>query len=89
MSERWEPLDREPVSVYPPFVSYPGDGYRHESFEERQAALLAVLEGVELGAYDEHLVRWIAAWNVTVAAGLVSLLGRVRQTAAHPGGESR
>lgn len=85
MSERWEPLDREPVSVYPPFVSYTGEGYRHESFEERQAAL----EGVELGVYDEHLVRWITAWNVTVTAGLVPLMGRVHQTAAHPGGESR
>ncbi|MEO7194994.1 MAG: hypothetical protein ABIZ05_09245 [Pseudonocardiaceae bacterium] len=89
MIERWEPLDREPVSVYPPFVSYPGERYRHESFEERRAALLAELEGVELGVYDEHLVRWIAAWNVTVAAGLVSLMGRVRQAGAHLGGGAR
>jgi hypothetical protein len=90
MSEPLAPLDREPVSVHAPFVSYPGQGYRHEPFKERRAALLAALDGVALGVYDEHFVRWLAAWDVTVVGGLVSLLRRTRHTAAHPsGGESR
>ena len=90
MGEHLGPLDREPVSVHAPFISYPGGRYRHEPFKERQAALLAALDGVALGVYDEYLVRWLAGWDVTVAAGLVSLLCRVRHTAAHPsGGEPR
>ncbi|MBV9160073.1 MAG: hypothetical protein JO281_00640 [Pseudonocardiales bacterium] len=93
MSEPLAPLDREPVSVHAPFVSYPGGGYRHESFEERRTALLAALDGVALGVYDERIVRWLSGWDVPVVAGLVSLLGRARHTAtqrAHrDGGESR
>lgn len=37
---RWTlaPLNREPVSVHVPFVSYPSGQYRHEHAEERGAA---------------------------------------------------
>jgi hypothetical protein len=86
------PLDREPVSVHAPFVSYPGGQYRHESAQERQAALLAALHGVQLGAYDRRVVHWLAGWDVPVVAAVVSLLWRVRQAAGQArwgGGESR
>ncbi|MGH3754144.1 MAG: hypothetical protein ACRDRP_15905 [Pseudonocardiaceae bacterium] len=86
MGEPLVPLDREPVSVHAPFVSYPSGGYRHEPVEERRAALLAALDGVVLGVYDDRIVRWLAGWDVPVVAALVSLLCRARHTAAHRGG---
>ncbi|MGH3427914.1 MAG: hypothetical protein ACRDQZ_10175 [Mycobacteriales bacterium] len=93
MGEHLGPLDREPVSVHAPFVSFPGGGYRHEPFEERRAALLAALDGVALGAYDERIVSWLAGWDVPVVAAIVSLLRRARhaatQRAHRGGGESR
>ncbi|MGH3868251.1 MAG: hypothetical protein ACRDQ4_19460 [Pseudonocardiaceae bacterium] len=88
MSEHLAPLDREPVSVHAPFVSYPGGQYRHEPADERREALLAALDGVQLGAYDKRIVSWLAGWDVPVVAALVSLLCRARHTdrRAHPGG---
>ncbi|MGH3754888.1 MAG: hypothetical protein ACRDRP_19760 [Pseudonocardiaceae bacterium] len=87
------PLEREPVSVHAPFVSYPGGQYRHESPEERRTALLTALDGVELGAYDERILRWLAADEVSTVATVVSLLWRARHAAAQQarrdGGESR
>ncbi len=94
MREPLAPLDREPVSVHAPFVCYPGGQYRHEDPKERRAALLAALDGVQLGAYDERIVRWLAGWEVPTVATVVSLLWRARHTAAarqtrRGGGESR
>jgi hypothetical protein len=94
MSEVLVPLDAEPVSVHAPFISYPTGHYRHEPAWERHAALLAALDGVELGAYDDRVLRWLAGWNVPVVAGMVSLFWRVRhvegaQQAHQGGGEPR
>jgi hypothetical protein len=93
MSERLAPLDSEPVSVHAPFVSYFGGQYRHERPEERQRALLAALDGVELGAYDRRILHWLARWDVPTAATVVSLLWRARhsaiQRAPRGGGEPR
>ena len=75
------PLEREPVSVHAPFVSFPGGRYRHADVEERRAALLAALQGVQLGAYDERVLEWLAGWDVPVVAAVVSLLHRVRKAA--------
>jgi hypothetical protein len=92
MREPLPPLDRAPVSVHAPFVSFPGGQYRHESVQERRAALLAALQGVQLGSYDRRIVCWLAGWDIPIVAVVVSLLGRVHQTAAQArrsGGESR
>ncbi len=93
MHEHLTPLDREPVSVHAPFVCYPSGQYRHEPAEERRAALLAALEGVALGAYDERILRWLARDEVSTVATVVSLLWRARHAAAwqahRGGGESR
>ena len=87
------PLDREPVSVHAPFVSLPGGRYRHADVEERRAALLAALQGVQLGAYDQRVLDWLAGWDVPVVAAVVSLLHRVRKAATlqarRGGGEPR
>lgn len=74
-------MEGEPVSVRAPFVSFPGGRYRRQPAAERHTALLAVLEGVELGAYDEHVLDWLASCDVPVVAVIVSLLLRVRKTA--------
>jgi hypothetical protein len=93
MSEPLAPLDHEPVSVHAPFVSCPSGQYRHEHPHERQRALLAALDGVELGAYDRRILTWLAGWDVPTAATVVSLLWRARhaatQEALRSGGESR
>ena len=93
MGESLAPLDREPVSVRAPFVSCPSGQYRHEHPEQRRAALLAALDGVELGAYDQRLLTWLAGWDVPTAATVISLLWRARhaatQQALRSGGESR
>lgn len=93
MREPWAPLEREPVSVHAPFISYPSGRYRHEPAEERRAALLAALGWVELGAYDERIVHWLVGWDVPVVAAVISLLWRARHAAAQQarqgGGEPR
>ena len=94
MREPLAPLDRTPVSVHAPFVSYPGGQYHYEDIQERQAALRAALEGAPLGAYDERILHWLAGWEVPTVATVVSLLGRARHAAAarqahRDGGESR
>jgi hypothetical protein len=93
MREPLTPLDREPVSVHAPFVSSPGGQYRHESAQQRRAALLGALEGVQLGVYDRRIVCWLAGWDVPIVAVVVSLLWRVRQAAGQQarrgGGGSR
>jgi hypothetical protein len=92
MREPLAPLDREPVSVHAPFISYPGGQYRHEYAEERRAALLAALDGVQLGAYDQRILHWLAGWDVPVVAAVVSLLWRARHAAGQDcrgEGESR
>jgi hypothetical protein len=81
------PLQSEPVSVHAPFTSYPGGRYRHEPVDERRAALVAALVGVQLGAYDRRIVDWLARDEVSTVATVVSLILRVREAAtSHSGG---
>jgi hypothetical protein len=92
MGRHLEPLEDGPVSVYAPFITYPRGEYRHECAEERRAALLAALEGVELGAYDRRILHWLSGWDVPTAAAVVSLILRARDAAtqqARRGGEPR
>jgi hypothetical protein len=92
MREPLAPLDREPVSVHAPFISYPGGQNRHEYPEERRAARRAALDGVQLGAYDQRILHWLAGWDVPIVAAVVSLLWRARHAARQDrrgGGESR
>jgi hypothetical protein len=85
MGEYFAPLEREPVSVHAPFTCYPAGAYRYEGAEERRAALVEALHGVELGAYDRRIVEWLIDWEVSTVAVVVSLLWRVRAAAAHQG----
>ena len=75
MPEHWAPLETEPVSVHAPYIAYPDGPYRYEGCDERYAALLEPLRGVQLGAYDQRILHWLTGWDISV---VVSLLWRVR-----------
>ena len=55
--------------------------------EVRQEAFCAVLEGVELGAYDERMIAWLAGWDDPTCRTITSLMWRCRLAgaAAPPG----
>jgi hypothetical protein len=78
MHQHLAPLDKEPVSVHAPYITYPDGKYRYEDPVERRTALLKPLHGVQLGAYDQHILHWLTGWEVSTAATMVSLLWRVR-----------
>jgi hypothetical protein len=46
--------------------------------EVRQEAFCAVLEGVELGAYDERMIAWLAGWDDPTCRTIASLMWRCR-----------
>jgi hypothetical protein len=92
MPEPLASLDRAPVSVHTPFISYHGGQYRHEDPEEHRAALPVALDGVQLGAYDQRILHRLTGWDVPIVAAVVSLLRRTRHAARQDGrggGESR
>lgn len=92
MAELLKPLDSEPVSVYPPFITYPRGQYRHEYAPERRAALETALAGVVLGSYDRRILHWLSWRDLATAATVVSLILRARHVTAEQalgGGESR
>lgn len=62
------PLDREPRST-PPCPSR----------DDREAWIREALAGVELGAYDERMIAWLAGSDVATVGTVVSWLHRVRQ----------
>jgi hypothetical protein len=82
MDDRYVPLDSEPVSVHPPYVSYPGGAYRYEPTHERRAALDQALTGVALGAFDQRFLRWLCAGDLMTVATVISLLHRTRAAGA-------
>jgi len=44
----------------------------------RQEALTAVLEGVEMGAYDRRIIAWLTQWDDTTCRTIASLMWRCR-----------
>ncbi len=58
-----------PVEVAPPgFVSA----------VEQERILAEVLAGVELGAWDQRMVRWLAGWDAATVLTIVSWIVRAR-----------
>jgi hypothetical protein len=82
MDDRYAPLESEPVSVHPPYITYPGGAYRYEPTHERRAALDQALTGVTLGAFDQRFLRWLCAGDVMTVATVISLLHRTRAAGA-------
>jgi hypothetical protein len=46
--------------------------------EVRQEAFSAILEGVELGAYDTQIVNWLTGWDDLTCRTIASLMWRCR-----------
>ena len=70
------PLETEAEALALPAVRAIHEAYREgrSTLAEGNAAeIRRVLTGagVELGAYDEHLVEWFAGWEVHVIAGVL------------------
>lgn len=72
------PAEFGPIDAPPP-------GFRSD--DEQYAALLAPLDGIELGTYDDQILRWMAGWDWSTVATVVSLLHRAR--AANPLGDNQ
>jgi hypothetical protein len=76
------PLDREPVSIRPPYdVRRPPIWDLEAVRLDYLAALHEPFEGITLGAYDERMIAWLAGWDVPTVGTVVSLLHRARATA--------
>lgn len=58
-----------PVHTYP---------VGHHRRAERAAIIRDALRGVELGAWDEQMVRWLAGWDWCTVATIVSWIGRAQ-----------
>lgn len=52
---------------------------RYSPPEVREAALRDALRGVELGAYDERIIRWLVGWDDSTVRTIVSLIERARR----------
>lgn len=48
-------------------------------FSENREAIAGALVGVELGAWDERIVAWLAGWDGPTVVPVVSWLWRVRR----------
>jgi hypothetical protein len=46
---------------------------------EQRRILAEVLAGVELGAWDERVVDWLAGWDASTVLTIASLIGRARE----------
>lgn len=71
------PLRREPRRIRPPFDVF--DQAAIGGQQDRVDALREALGDVELGAYDQRIVEWLATWDVSVVGTVVSWIHRVRQ----------
>jgi hypothetical protein len=52
---------------------------RFLSKSDRCALLDEALANVELGAYDQQILDWVADWDTDVAVAIASLITRARQ----------
>jgi hypothetical protein len=59
-----------PIETEPSAGLIPTDGHR--------ALFAQVLAGVQLGAYDDRIVEWLAGWDSSTVVTIVSLIHRAR-----------
>lgn len=80
------PLDDAPRNIRPPFDQRRPDvgGLGTERWRELRradavAAIREPLAGIELGAYDQRIIDWLAGYDEPTIGAIVSLLHRARQ----------
>lgn len=89
-------LHHAPRRIRPPF-NVDEDAYPqtivHQNpaawHEDRVAALLEALDGIELGAHDRRIIAWIAEGDISTVGTVVSLLYRARTAGADECGGGR
>jgi hypothetical protein len=74
MTANLGPLDSAPKGVRPPFDQYATRTDR----QDFRTALVEAIGPVQLGAYDNRLLDWLADWDASVVGTLASLFYRVR-----------
>ena len=73
------PLDREPVSIRAPYdVRRPRIWDLESNRRDYLAAMREPFVGIDLGAYDERMIRWLAGWDLPTVGTFASLLHRAR-----------
>lgn len=68
------PIDTEPYDAIPMPLSEPPEVWRQDA----KAALLAALDGIELGAYDRRIVESLPDGEISTVAVICSWLHRAR-----------
>lgn len=68
------PIATPPKSLFPPY-----DRYTNGGEAAQKAALEDALRGIELGEYDQRMVEWLAGWETSTVAVVVSWIERAKQ----------
>lgn len=68
-----------PIETCPHSLTPPHTEYDHAGSTQFHGALLQALDGVELGAWDRRILDWLAGWDTSTVAVVVSLLHRARR----------
>jgi hypothetical protein len=70
-------------AVYAAFDLDPGAG-KMAPHNYRMLAQAAEAAGVELGAYDDRILHWLAGWEPTTCAVLAGIISRARVAGCDP-----
>jgi hypothetical protein len=76
------PTGYGPIETCPNSLTPPHTEYDHSGPIQYRGALLQAVDGVELGTYDRRILDWLAGWDTSTVAVVVSLLHRVRAAGA-------
>jgi hypothetical protein len=68
------PIESRPKSLFPPY-----DRYTDVNEAAQKAALEDALRGIELGEFDERILRWLAGWDTSTVATVISWIARAKQ----------
>jgi len=71
-----------PIETCPHGLTPPHTKFDHSGPIQYRGALLQAVDGVELGAYDRRILDWLAGWDTSTVAVVVSLLHRARAAGA-------
>lgn len=85
MSENAIPTGPIEVEPYGAIQTPPPDAPRGTATAVLKAELDKALEGIELGAYDQRIVEWLAGWEAPTVTTVCSLLFRARAAGQRDG----
>jgi hypothetical protein len=68
------PIESRPKSLFPPY-----DRYTDVDEGAHQAALEDALRGLKLGEYDRAMVEWLAGWETSTVATVISWIERAKK----------